>query len=148
MVCIYCDGPLDVINSRPQKRQNQIWRRRRCTACGAVFTALEALDLSTAISVAKIPLDGLSDGRPQKHQKAADLEPFDRDQLFISLYESLRHRPGAQRDARALADTATAHIILKAKHGRTDRRTIRDIVLNTLQRFDQAAATHYAAFHP
>ena len=139
MVCLYCGGDLAVSNSRPQKSRNQVWRRRRCQseACRAVFTSTEALDLSQALSVAYEPQN-------------SELQPFDRDRLFVSLYESLRHRgrSAASHDARALADTVTAHIIKTNIRGRVQARTIRDIALHTLQRFDKAAASHYAAFHP
>lgn len=132
MVCIYCKGHLAVTNSRPQVSRNQTWRRRLCKACGAVFTAVEALDLSQSLAVAQ-------NGR---------IQAFDRDRLFISLYESLRHRPTAASDARGLADTVVAHIISDTKNGQVGLRTIIEACLSTLQRFDRAAATHYAAFHP
>jgi transcriptional repressor NrdR len=131
MVCIYCGGDVTVSNSRPQKSRNQVWRRRPCKACGAVFTSIEALDLSQALVVAKNNA----------------LQPFDRDRLFISLYESLRHRPAAASDARGLCDTVTAQLIKVAASGQIDVRTIISTAVNTLRRFDQAAATHYAAFH-
>jgi len=134
MVCIYCQGELSVNNSRPQKRRTQVWRRRACKACGAVFTSIEAIDLSQAMTV--------------QQTDATSLVPFDRDKLFISLYESLRHRPLAASDARALADTVAGQLITKAEHSRVTSRIIRELALGALQRFDQAAATHYAAFHP
>jgi transcriptional regulator NrdR family protein len=131
MVCIYCGGDLAVSNSRPQKSRNQTWRRRPCRDCGAVFTSLESLDLAQALVVAH-------DGQ---------LQPFDRDRLFVSLYQSLRHRPTATSDARGLTDTVVAHIIRQAANGSVTARTIATQSLNTLQRFDRAAAVHYAAFH-
>lgn len=149
MVCIYCDNSfgntggatagkkssrLAVSNSRPQRSRNQTWRRRLCTACGAVFTSIEAIDLSQALAV--------------QYADATQLAPFDRDELFISLYNSLRHRTSPTREARDLADTVTAHIISAAEHGRVSARTITQTCLNTLRHFDEAAATHYAAFHP
>lgn len=132
MVCLYCSNNLNVANSRPQKRRNQTWRRRHCTACGAVFTSIEAIDLAHALVV----------------DSGGQLQAFDRDRLFISLYESLRHRPTAASDARGLADTVTAHIISDAVSGSIAVQTITSAALNTLRRFDQAAASHYAAFHP
>lgn len=138
MVCLYCSQDLAVSNSRPQVSSNQTWRRRLCKACGAVFTSIESIDLSKALIVAK----------QDKKGSKAELQPFERDRLFISIYESLRHRPGAAQDARGLCDTVVAHIIKKAGHGKIEARTIAEIALNTLRRFDQAAATHYAAFHP
>jgi len=131
MVCIYCRGNLGVTNSRPQKSRNQTWRRRLCKACGAIFTSIETLDLSQALIIAN----------------KAVLQPFDRDRLFISLYESLRHRETALADARSLADTVTAQLIKVSDKGLLPVRTITQTALNTLQRFDSAAATHYAAFH-
>lgn len=146
MVCIYCSGDLAVTNSRPQKSRNQVWRRRLCKACGAVFTAVEAIDLSQALTVSRTPQKG---SQPGSHlpKRLERLEPFVRDRLFISIYESLRHRPTAASDARGLADTVIAHIIVEAKSGVLPLRTIIQTTLNTLQRFDSVAASHYGAFH-
>jgi transcriptional regulator NrdR family protein len=138
MVCLYCSQELSVSNSRPQKSRNQVWRRRPCKACGAVFTSIESIDLSKALIVTKPAADG----------EAPTLSAFERDKLFISLYESLRHRPAAASDARGLCDTVIAHIIKNAEHGAISPRTIFSLTLNTLSRFDAAAATHYVAFHP
>jgi len=85
--------------------------------------------------------------RPQNASRP-ELKAFDRDTLFVSLYESLRHRSTATSDARGLCDTIVAHIIKKAANGKIDSRTIITVALNTLRNFDGAAATHYAAFHP
>lgn len=136
MVCIYCGGDLSVTNSRPQKSRNQVWRRRPCKACGAVFTSIEAIDLSMAISVVTDAKNG-SDAP----------EPFNRDKLFISIYKSLQHRPTATEDARGISDTVTTSVIKQLQSGTIARQAIIQTVQNTLQRFDQAAATHYAAFH-
>ena len=144
MVCIYCRSDMGVTNSRPQKSRNQVWRRRLCKACGAVFTSVEVIDLAQSLMVAK----STDSATEAAHATKSQMEPFDRDRLFISIYESLRHRPAAARDARGLADTVTAHIISASQHGLVPLRTITEIVLNTLRRFDMAAATHYGAFHP
>jgi transcriptional regulator NrdR family protein len=167
MVCIYCGGGLAVSNSRPQLTRNQTWRRRLCKACGAVYTSIEAIDLSQALIVQESGQNSRKrDGDGSITESGSlstdtNLQPFDRDRLFISIYESLRHRPTAAQDARGLADTVTAHIMRDAQKQRQLRdtkniqtaasritpRTIAEAILNTLQRFDQAAATHYAAFH-
>lgn len=138
MVCLYCSRELTVSNSRPQLSRNQVWRRRPCKACEAVFTSIESIDLSKALIVSKPAGDG----------QAPLLSAFERDKLFISLYESLRHRPAAASDARGLCDTIVAHIIKKADHGNISPRTIFSLALNTLSHFDAAAASHYTAFHP
>ena len=53
MVCIYCGGETKVTNSRLQKRNNQVWRRRQCLECKGVFTTHEAVDLSSALLIDK-----------------------------------------------------------------------------------------------
>jgi transcriptional regulator NrdR family protein len=59
-------------------------------------------------------------------------------------------------DARGLSETVVAHICIQTttRQQASEQRsqvavsTIYTVVLRTLQRFDRAAATHYAAFHP
>lgn len=147
MVCIYCQSKLHVNNSRPQLTRNQTWRRRACKACGAVFTSIESIDLSQSIIVSTTA-DNSRHGSGGITRSPETLHPFERDKLYISLYESLRHRDTAASDARGLCDTVTVHIIASARDGHVAARTIARHALNTLQRFDTAAATHYAAFHP
>lgn len=130
MVCISCSGDTRVVNSRPQKRHNRVWRRRQCRSCFGVVTTIEAADESTFV---------VKDSR-------GALKPFSRDVLFISVYESLRHRKTATSDATALTDTIlvalqTSHAVVFASH------QIREAVQGTLRRFDTAAAVHYEAFH-
>jgi transcriptional regulator NrdR family protein len=133
MVCIYCGSATDVTNSRPMKRLNGVWRRRACKDCGSLVTTVEQVELSSALRV-KQP-NGL-------------LEPFSRDKLYISLYESLGHRKTAQEDAARLCDTVIQHLISVAKSPICLRDLIVAETSTTLQRFDTAAATHYRAYHP
>lgn len=132
MVCIYCSADTQVINSRHQKRANNVWRRRKCTGCGAVFTTTEAADLSQTIRVRRT-MNGL--------------ENFSRDALFVSVHDSLRHRPTAAADASAL--TATIITRLLARQTATiDREYIVATATDVLEHFDMAACTHYQAYHP
>lgn len=132
MVCIYCGGETQVINSRSQKRYNHVWRRRRCAKCGAVFTSVETAELSKSLVI----------------KNKGNLQPFLRDTLFISIYESLKHRKSALRDATALTET----IIGKLEHHIADGVINRDVLVQaaylSLKRFDKAAAMHYQAYHP
>lgn len=132
MVCIYCGSDTSVTNSRHQKRQNQVWRRRYCASCSSTFTTLEKTDLFTALSVAD-----------KNHYK-----PFLRDKLFLSLYDSLKHRKTALNDATALTDTIISKLMLCIKDGRVENSMIAKTALDVLNRFDKAAATSYAAYHP
>lgn len=132
MVCIYCGHDTQVINSRPQKRMNSIWRRRRCKGCQAVFTTTEAPDL-------------LLSWRLQKH---SNLEPFSRDNLFVSVYDSLRHRKTALEDASGLTDTIISKCLPHIQNAMLTRDILVKHATATLKHFDSVAATHYAAFHP
>ncbi len=137
MVCTYCSNETDVINSRPQKRQNSVWRRRRCKACGAVFTTSEQATLSDSLRVRM--------GAPTK----AVLQPFRRDQLFLSIYKSCAHRKDAISDASSLT-TTVINRLLSPKDNQPaiiDNKTIANVVAVVLKRFDNAAAVHYLAFH-
>jgi transcriptional repressor NrdR len=134
MVCIYCDGKTDVINSRPQKRLNRVWRRRHCQACRAIFTTIEAGALNESLMV-----------RPKTPKQA--LQPFLRDKLYLSVVASCRHRKNAVTDATALTDTVIGKLTKATDSGVVYRDQLRTIVKEALQRFDQVAAVHYSAFH-
>jgi transcriptional repressor NrdR len=131
MVCLYCGGKTEVVNSRPQKRINQIWRRRKCSACGAVFTTNERIDYSATIVV----------------KRKSGLEPFERDTLLVSLATSLGHRPTAVGDAAALATTVTRALLSAAENGVVEVTNITAESYKVLNRFDTLAAAHYRAYH-
>ncbi len=76
------------------------------------------------------------------------LEPFSRDKLFLSLYDSLKHRKQATNDATGLTDTVITHLYPIIHKGIVTSTNITEVALLTLNRFDKAAATHYQAFHP
>ncbi len=131
MVCVYCSHPTKVINSRLQKKANQVWRRRQCVLCKAVFTTLEGVDVAQALRV----------------RKGKRSEPFSRDALLLSVYDSLRHRKTATADATALTGTILGHLYPFIKNASLERYEIVKTTIETLRHFDAAAATHYAAFH-
>ena len=76
------------------------------------------------------------------------LQPFLRDKLFASIYDSLRHRKTALNDATALTDTVIAKVLGLISDGRIEGTVITQQTSAILKRFDQAAAVHYAAYHP
>ncbi len=120
-----------MVNSRLQKKDNQIWRRRRCSDCGAVFSTGEAAQLSLAWQVS-------DSGRPK---------PFSRDKLFLSLHDSCGHRRTALSDARGLTETVISKLAAHVKDGTVDKGDITGVVQVALNRFDKAASVHYAARH-
>jgi transcriptional repressor NrdR len=132
MVCIYCGGETRVVNSRHQKKANQVWRRRQCLVCKAIFTTLEAVDATQALRV----------------QDNKRFEPFSRDKLLLSIYDSLRHRKTATADATALTNTILSQLYPQIENALLERDGIVEISAAVLERFDKAAATSYRAFHP
>jgi transcriptional regulator NrdR family protein len=132
MVCIYCGSDTNVTNSRLQKRVNQVWRRRQCQRCGSNFTTHEVADLGSTIVV---------------HSTAHDLQPFSRDLLFVSIYESLKHRNSALADATALTQTIIGELVHHATDGQLERDSLVAIAAAVLERFDKTASTMYAAYH-
>jgi len=131
MVCIYCGSSTWVKNSRSSAKYNTTWRRRTCQKCQGVFTTIEYPELASSFVV--------KDSRGQ-------LTPFNRDRLFIDVYESCKHRPSALDDAAGLAKTVAAQL------GKTGNGVIlsSDIIATTtkvLKRFDRSAAVVYTAYH-
>ena len=132
MLCPYCKHKTEVTNSRHKATTNQVWRRRSCPHCSGIFSSLETPDLSTSIIVTS-------------HGKS---KPFDTDGLFISIYESMRHRNAAHHDARAICDTVINKLLKDVQNASIERDEIVSTTATTLQRFDRAASVQYLAFHP
>lgn len=133
MVCIYCGNETKVTNSRHQKRANNVWRRRQCLGCHTVFSTIESPDMELSITVKR--LNG-------------DLQPFLRDHLLVSVYDSLKHRKSALMDATRLTDTVLGNLYALTESSVLERDVIVTVVTTVLEHFDTVAATHYAAFHP
>lgn len=133
MVCSYCQGKTQVINSRAQKHQNTVWRRRRCLVCEAIYTTEEAVRYDSAFRL---------------RRPSGALEPFSRDKLLLSLYGSLAHRKTAIDDAGALCTTIISQALRStAQAAVIELATLREITASCLARYDAAAATHYRAYH-
>lgn len=95
------------------------------------MTSVEAIDLSKAITF----------------QNGTRAEPFSRDTLLISIYESCKHRKSALNDALALTDTVIARLLPKVENATLSRQQIIKTTTETLKNFDQPASVHYAAYH-
>ena len=138
MVCIYCGSKTQVTNSRHQRRANQTWRRRECINCRAIFTTEEQ---------AKLGEHWLVEHKNSKDSQKSKFEAFERDVLFLSLYESLKHRNAPVKEAKDLTDTVISKLASTVRDGRLQTETIAQVCLVALNRFDKAAATSYEAFH-
>jgi transcriptional repressor NrdR len=132
MLCIYCSSDTKVTNSRVQKRVNKVWRRRTCLSCKAVFTSIEQADLEKSMTF---------------KQSSSHLEPFLRDKLLLSLYDSLKHRKTATADASALTTTVISQVCSSSTPGLIPRSKLISTALSILEHFDKVAAVHYSAFH-
>ena len=132
MVCIYCSGETDVINSRSQKRSNQVWRRRKCQACGAIFTTHESIDLSTALMV----------------EVSGRHTPFERHLILMDLLLALQDR----EDRYSAADEATGTVITRVlalpSKPVFKPSEISAICADVLKKLDKRAWLRYLADHP
>lgn len=131
MNCLYCGDNTRVTNSRLQKRYNTIWRRRKCLHCSNIFSTIERPDLNQALRV---------------EFANNSLSPFDRDNLYISVYDCLKHRNQPVKDATELTHTIITRLT-KPQKAMISRQKIIRTTLNVLQKFDNVAYVQYKAFH-
>ena len=132
MVCVYCDSKTRVTNSRLQKRSNQVWRRRQCKACRAVFTTLEATDLPTTLIV---------DSRGHS-------EPFLPDKLYTEVLLSLQDRKDAYVAAREVTNTVIKELLKLPGRPLFNSEQISRVAGDVIKRLDRRAYLRYAAEHP
>ena len=160
MVCIYCGSKTQVTNSRHQKRHNNVWRRRECLNCHAVFTTEESVEYSGSIVVRSDHSAGTSRGKGSRKATRAvtglsepsgrihtSMTPFSRDKLYVSVLKCLGHRAAAVEDATALTSTIIARLLLQTDNGALTSTIIIDTTHEVLYRFDRAAAVQYRAYH-
>lgn len=132
MICIYCGSKTRVMNSRLQKRHNNIWRRRECGNCMAVFTTSESPDFFKGWVV----------------ESSNDVQPFSRDKLFASVHDGLKHRKTAITDATHLTDTIIGRLYSLLSSGSLNKSDIIVATMDILKNFDKVSYTQYQAYHP
>lgn len=71
-----------------------------------------------------------------------------RDKLYLSVYDSVRHRKNACTDATELTDSIVARLQALTNSPSIETSMITEVALSFLDKFDRVAATHYRAFHP
>jgi transcriptional regulator NrdR family protein len=132
MFCINCfHKSTSVSNSRPNKKQPQVWRRRSCSNCQATFTSYER--------------PSLADNKPIT-QSDGSTDTFNLGRLILSISKAFTHSPNdAKYQTLWLAQTVEDTLS-------TERQTItpEDIAATThqvLKKFDELAAVQYAAQH-
>lgn len=132
MRCIYCSRDTRVVNSRYQKRSNQVWRRRRCERCDAIFTTHEAIDLSSTLLV-------VTGGQPR---------PFVTDILFTEVLMAMVHRRNAYLDAREATNTVIARLLMLPGKPLYSPPQISLITSEVLKKLDRRAYLRFTAEHP
>ena len=132
MVCIYCGKVTSVANSRHKIKTNEVWRRRACQSCQAIFSTLESVNLERSVSVKDI---------------RGNLEPFERDKLYISIVSANGHRKDASRAATALTATVISQLLPKINQALISKKQIVTVTSKVLSRFDKSASVTYAAYH-
>jgi transcriptional repressor NrdR len=132
MVCVFCAGETQVTNSRHQKRNNNVWRRRHCLVCDSIFTTIEAPDYS---SVFRINVNG-------------DFKPFLTDLLYTEVLLALSDRKQAYMDAREVTNTIIKSLVALPASPLFIPSDISKVTAAVLQRFDRRAWHRYAAEHP
>lgn len=133
MFCINCFHPnTSVTNSRPLKKRPQIWRRRRCGACGNLFTTRE--------------LPSLADNQSVLNLKNNTSSYFNLGLLSISIYKAFSHDlPHGEKVCLHLAQTVES--ILSTEREQLNNEDIEAFTYKVLQRYEPLAAMQYAAQH-
>ena len=133
MVCVYCGGETQVVNSRPQVKLMQVWRRRKCKSCGSIFSTSERIDLSGTLLIKK---------------NDQTIEGFIREKLLLSIYRSLGHRKSAVSNSIAITNTIISKLLKNPSKPLIDRKQLIETSYEVLNHFDKAAAVHYSAYYP
>ncbi len=132
MLCVYCGGDTGVINSRTQKRANQVWRRRRCTVCKAVFTSIEAVELSNTLTVVS-------------GDSTAPLVP---ERIYVDILHALKDRSDPYIASRELTNTVIKRLLTLPEKPTFRPEQISRAVATVLRRFDARAYLRFVAEHP
>lgn len=132
MFCINCfHKNTKVTNSRPNKKQPLIWRRRQCPKCNTIFTTYERPSLADNKPVI------LSDSRT---------DTFNLGKLILSISKAFTHAP-QEAEYNALWLAQNVEDILSTEREVVTPEDIEAVTHATLKRFDELAAIQYAAQH-
>ncbi|HSW78451.1 MAG TPA: hypothetical protein VLF88_00320 [Candidatus Babeliales bacterium] len=132
MVCVYCGGETKVTNSRLQRRNNQVWRRRQCLTCRSVFTTHESVELESTLSV----------------NKNGQNVPFLPDLLLNQLMLALKHRKDVYTASREVLSTIERKLLSLPQKPLYQPKDISKVTSEVLKRFDRQAHLRYVADHP
>jgi len=135
MICPNCSSEqLFVSNSRPTRKNTQIWRRRKCLKCGFIFTTNEKINLNH-ITVVK---------------KSGKRVRFSRAKLYSGIYHVVVggkkiDRGDAGLEAEEIMEKIEEIITLMKKR-ELSTEEIGDIALSVLKTKNQGAFLSYIAY--
>lgn len=123
MHCPFCGSTqIMVTNSRPTIGNSQIWRRRKCSTCGGIFTTYERINLSHLVVVKK-------SGRREKFRHA---------KLYSGIYHSSIDKKNFDRgEMSEFSEGITSQVeqeIIKRKKKEIKSTEITEIVLKILRK--------------
>lgn len=121
-----------MVNSRHQKRNNQVWRRRECLACQSVFTTHETVELANALSV----------------DKQGWLSPFLPDLLLKELMLALQDRKDVYTASGEVLAIIVKKLLLLPQKPVFKPQDISKTAGGVLKRFDKRAYLRFVAEHP
>jgi transcriptional repressor NrdR len=139
MVCINCfHKKTAVINSRPLKKNHEVWRRRQCVKCGYTFTTRENLDNSDLFGIT-------GDGKGSS-------DPYDKAKLTISLLRVFDSTGLNATDIYWLVETVEEKLIDLNKQPdslpvRLTKGQISDVTYKTLANYHPIAGLTYGSAH-
>jgi transcriptional repressor NrdR len=132
MFCVNCFNPTTAVaNSRPNKKQPLVWRRRRCLKCDTIFTTYERPSLAD-----NKPIQ-LPDGKT---------EAFNFGKLILSISKAFTHSP-REAEYSSLWLAQTVEDTLSSQREVVTPEDIEATTHDVLRRFDELAAIQYAAQH-
>ena len=128
MVCIYCQSKTTIINSRYNKELHKTWRRHKCKSCHTIFTTYETIDFKQSIKISN---------------NSGHIEPFNKNQLFLSIYKSVEHLDNALSAAEIVTDAVLRRIFTIDNLPVIKSSELARITALVLKRYDAAATIRY-----
>ena len=133
MECPYCHKSIVfVTNSRATRNNSQVWRRRRCASCKAIFTTHEIVDLSHIVII----------------KKSGEAERFSRVKLYSGIYGATIGSKLPNREF--IVDKITRDIeksILNLKEKNIESQKLSEIVLAVLKKNSPTTFLRYLAYN-
>lgn len=127
-----------VIDSRLQAQENITRRRRECEKCGFRFSTYEQTEILNLFVI----------------KKNGTLQPYDRGKIERGIKKALEKRPITHEEFQAFMAEVEQEILTQQamskdskEQGKISVRTIGDIVLTKLKKFDQVAYIRFASVY-